>query len=925
MKKIVVFLFSMTAYLSLSAQNMYVCQGTSYTTVAESAAGNMSYSESGNKLTINGNTYNVNEIDSIVFKEPTFNTTSKTKSDTVYITYQGSSVSVSKNNDSISVSADGANVSVISNVSGTEITYLVSGSSTSGSLVINGSYKLNLVLNGLVLTNPSGAAIDVECGKRIAVELVDGTTNTLVDGVSGSQKACFYVKGHAEISGAGTLELTGNTKHAFSSKEYLEIKKSAGSIIVNSAVGDGLHCGEYFQMNGGTVTVANTTGDCIDADDLGNVLIKGGTLNLTVSTADTKGINCDSTFTQSGGDIHLTVATASSQGIKFRMPSSITGGTITGTISGASAKGIKAAGILTFAGGTATMTVSGATTVESGEPSYCTGVKVDSIMYMKSGTLKAICSTTGNRGLSVDGILYHTGGTINVSNAGGYASYTNASSVSDTYNSTCVSVEDIDVEDGATMTLAATGQEGRCLKIDKASTINGGTFNLTVGSSTASSTTTMAAKGIKAGSNLYITGGTFTANMYGAPIVTNYDPSYSTGVKCDSNLVVSGGTFVMNCYGIASRGFSVDGTGSFKDGTYTITTTGAAGSYTASSGTDSYSCKCITSDGNLSILGGTYTLKSTGTAGKCITTDGTLTIGENVGKIVTEMTQSPSITCTTTGSSYSASSKATDTLADTETTYAAGPGGGGSGQPGGETTGGSSAKTIKAQGALTINNGYVAVNTSTDGAEGIESKTSITINNGQVIANCYDDCVNSSGKITFNGGFTYCNGTGNDAIDSNLGSSGAVTVTGGVVLGMSFKGSPEEGIDADNAALVISGGYVFSCGNAQGNGTSAPTTSTATQPTALLSSLTLSNGTYYTLTCNGTKLWTIKLPGSVSQDYSLVSAPGMTTGKACTFLSGTSAPTASTNSFNNCFWIAPTVTTSSTLKSWTQSANYVAN
>ena len=759
MKRFVVYLFSTIAFLSLSAQTMYICKGTSYTIVTGSVVGDMTYSENGNNITVNGTTYSVDGVDSILFSEPKFSTSSKLSHDTVWIAYQGSSVSVSKNNDSILVSANAAHVTVTSSVVGTEITYLLSGNSSDGSLTINGNYKLTLALKGLSLTNSTGSAIDVECGKRIAVTLADGTTNTLIDGTGGSQKACFYVKGHAEISGAGTLALTGNTKHAFSSKEYLELKSSAGSILVNSAVGDGLHCGQYFEMNGGTVTVANTKGDCIDADDLGNVKIKGGTLNLTVSADDTKGINCDSTFTQSGGDISLIVPTASSQGIKLGMPSSITGGTITGNISGAAAKCIKAGSILT------------------------------------------------------------------------------------------------------------------------------------------------------------ITGGTLTANMYGAPIVTDYDPSYSTGVKCDANLNVTGGTFTMNCYGVASRGFSVDGTGTFNGGTYTITTTGAAGSYTASSGTDYYSCKCITSDGALSILGGTYTLKSTGTAGKCITTDGVLTIGNSVGVGLSSMTSNPYISCTTTGSKYGSS-----------TSSAGGPGGGGGWNPGGggggqTTTDGSSAKTIKALGAIVINDGYIAVNTATDGAEGIESKSSITINNGQIIANCYDDCINSSGIIKFNGGFTYCKGTGNDGIDSNYGKAGAITITGGVVLGLSFKGSPEEGMDCDADYIVLSGGYVFSSGGSMSSYPSG--ISSATQPAAMLASLSLTNGSYYTLECNGTNLWTIKMPASFSGSYSMVSAPGMLTGKSCHFYSGTTAPTSSTSSYNNCFRIAPTVTTSTTMKTWTQSSSYL--
>src|SRR5574344_252810 len=239
MKKWMIFLLAVILVTCIKSQTLYICQGQSYTAVTASNAGNMKYSDGGSKLTIAGITYNVSDIDSIVFKEPTF--TSAVSSDTIYVAYNGSTAGVTYNNSLVQASVNGANVTITSTATETELTYILSGTSTNGSLVINGDYKLRVVLNGLTLTNPSGAAIDVECGKRIAVELADGTTNSLVDGVGGSQKGCFYIKGHAEFEGGGALTLTGNSKHALFSKEYVELKKSTGSVTIAPAVGDGVH------------------------------------------------------------------------------------------------------------------------------------------------------------------------------------------------------------------------------------------------------------------------------------------------------------------------------------------------------------------------------------------------------------------------------------------------------------------------------------------------------------------------------------------------------------------------------------------------------------------------------------------------------------------------------------------------------------
>ena len=86
--------------------------------------------------------------------------------------------------------------------------------------------------------------------------------------------------------------------------------------------------------------------------------------------------------------------------------------------------------------------------------------------------------------------------------------------------------------------------------------------------------------------------------------------------------------------------------------------------------------------------------------------------------------------------------------------------------------------------------------------EGLESKTAINIEGGQHYLHCYDDCISSSGNITFNGGVTVCFSNGNDAVDSNAGTAGAITIGNGVAFAYTTKGSPEEGFDCDNNSYI---------------------------------------------------------------------------------------------------------------------------
>ena len=202
-----------------------------------------------------------------------------------------------------------------------EISYILSGSSDDGEFYLEGTYKTTIELDGLTLTNPSGPAVNIQDGKRIKVKVNEGTTNTLADGVNKNYNGCLHVKGHTEFKGKGTLNVTGNSKHAIYSKEYIQLKNTV--INVANAVKDGIHCKEYFYMESGTVNIsaAGDDGIQVELDD---------DADATGATSDHEDENSGN-FYQDGGKLY---------------------------ISGYAGKAVKADGTITFKAGTRNFTIS---------------------------------------------------------------------------------------------------------------------------------------------------------------------------------------------------------------------------------------------------------------------------------------------------------------------------------------------------------------------------------------------------------------------------------------------------------------------------------------------------------------------------------------------------------------------------------------
>ena len=476
MKQILFTIATLLTGMAAAAQTLNVTTGgTTYQFPADQT-GTMTFS-GGTQMTIIGKTFDISQIGKMWTDD------SSLKDNNVNIQYNGTEalVYVAGNiAQYVDVTISGAHVSIAqsSMVDDTvgEITYNLSGTSTDGEFAMSGSYKATVTLNGLTLTNPTGAPINITNGKRIEMSVKKDTENTLVDGAGGSQKGCLYVKGHLELKGKGILNITGNTSHAIKSGEYVEIKNCTVNIL--KSVKDGINCSQYFLMESGTLSMKSIGDDGIQCDlegdtstgmltdhedeDSGNIYLLGGTISATITADACKGINAEGDMLIEGGDITITTSggglwdskklkTKSSSCLSADGNITISGGTLTLTSTGAGGKGINADGAFTLYGGTTIIKTSGNAVVASsnGTLSVVTnsrtldnydsdyksspkGVKVDGAIIINDGIIDVTTSGAGGEGIeSKTSITFNGGQTIVSSSDDGI----NASYNSDTNGS----------------------------------------------------------------------------------------------------------------------------------------------------------------------------------------------------------------------------------------------------------------------------------------------------------------------------------------------------------------------------------------------------------------------------------------------------------------------------------------------------------
>ena len=328
----------------------------------------------------------------------------------------------------VTISVDGQKVTVNSTLPSTEVNYVLSGVAANGFVKIYSDFRFGLALNGVSIHNPTGAAINIQSGKSVAVTLVDNTFNRLTDGAtyqttSGEDmKATFFSEGQLIFGGNGSLLVDGKYRHAICSDDYIQI--NSGAFMLN-AVTDGFHCNDYFLINGGNAVI-NAQSDGIDCER-GYVTINGGTIKVCNSGQGGKGIKSDGNMNITGGDICLSITgnayydaaerdITSPSGIRCRGNMMITGNpTLNINSTGSAGKGISIEGTLTVDGGTIVISTAGARFRQSNSnTSSAKAIKSEGNMTINDGNISIKTARDGAEGLESKATLTINGGRIEI-------------------------------------------------------------------------------------------------------------------------------------------------------------------------------------------------------------------------------------------------------------------------------------------------------------------------------------------------------------------------------------------------------------------------------------------------------------------------------------------------------------------------------
>lgn len=447
----------------------------------------------GSKLSVGGRIFSLKEYPHIQVVD------GNVEENTVAVTYSGGDANVMIAGNIaqyIDVTVSGAHVDIVQSdlVSETtcgEITYSLAGTSDNGSFTLNGSYKSTIELRGLDLTNPSGAAVDIENGKRIELSAISNTVNFLKDG-TGKQKAALYCKGHLEFKGKGELHVTGTVGHAIAAKEYIEMKNL--TLVVNGAIKDGINCNQYMLIESGSLSIEGSGDDGIQ------VSFKDETDRETEDTGS---------FNMTGGTLNISVA------------------------SGEASKGIKADGDVLISGGNITVN-SGCNGIwdsskNKTKASACIGA--DGNVKISGGVIKLSATGSGGKGLSCDGVFTSDGGDVTISTTGGMLVYSNGN-LSHNYTSSADRIS------------SDNKSSAKGIKADGGVVINNGVYRIT--------TATNNAEGIESKKTLDINGGTLFIKAYDDGINSSGDLTISggditvisivgDGIDSNANLYVRGG------------------------------------------------------------------------------------------------------------------------------------------------------------------------------------------------------------------------------------------------------------------------------------------------------------------------------------------------------------------------------------------------
>lgn len=183
-------------------------------------------------------------------------------------------------------------------------TYTFTGSFNHSLIVDANDEEVEIILNGVNITNNETASIIGLSAGKINITLSEGTNNILSDGGNSIYDGCIFSNAILEFSGEGTLYINGNQKEGEGiATEAKNIIFNSGTYIIKSN-DDGINAGgdgASIIINDGVFYI-DASGDGIDSNK--DAIINGG--NIFVMGSDTggdSGIDTDEGYTINGGTL----------------------------------------------------------------------------------------------------------------------------------------------------------------------------------------------------------------------------------------------------------------------------------------------------------------------------------------------------------------------------------------------------------------------------------------------------------------------------------------------------------------------------------------------------------------------------------------------------------------------------------------------
>jgi hypothetical protein len=146
------------------------------------------------------------------------------------------------------------------------------------------------------------------------------------------------------LMGAGTLNVTGNCRHAIACDDYITIDDNL-TLNVKSSTGSGIKVNDGLWINNGNIDIEVTADAARGIKSDSVVVINGGKTTITTSGdcvydkeeddfSSAACIKCDHDFTMTGGTLTMTSSGDGGKGINCETKVMFSGGTLTAVTTG---------------------------------------------------------------------------------------------------------------------------------------------------------------------------------------------------------------------------------------------------------------------------------------------------------------------------------------------------------------------------------------------------------------------------------------------------------------------------------------------------------------------------------------------------------------------------------------------------------------